>query len=217
MFLIIMGFLNSIFTRQRLSMRNLRPPEGGAGIKYIRIRNSSRLRDDCLFFSGPWYPTPWGWHSVIDGIVHYKVDSQGNMNVHDYMCNEADGIFFDKFVYHEGTFVEYGVSYEKFYLFTFYPDSRVHTDYLISEKYRVSDTGIRGEPRPLYMVANPYIVESSNAIFISTGWLGEAFLSKNQVLVDGVIRRSEDYEPIEIENSYSAINPILKHPRYYKI
>jgi hypothetical protein len=212
-----MGFLKALFPRQRLTMRGLRPPDGGAGIKYFRIRNSSRLRDDCLFFSGPWYPTPWGWSSLIDGIIHYKVDSQGNMNVHDYMCNEADGIFFDKFVYHEGTFVEYGVSYEKFYLFTFYPESRVHTDYLISEKYKISDTGIRGEPRPLYMVVNPYIVESSNAIFISAGQLGETFLSKNQARIDKVIIRSEDSEAIEIEHPYNMYNPILKHPRYYKI
>ena len=198
-------------------MKGLRPPDGGAGIKSIRIKNSSRLRDDCLFFSGPWYPTPWGWRSVIDGIFHYKVDSQGNMNVHDYMCNEADGIFFDKFVYHEGTFVEWGVSYEKFYLFTFYPNSRVHTDYLISEKYKVSDTGIRGEPRPLYMVANPYIVESSNVTFINAGRLGEVFLSNNRTSIDGVIKRSGDYEPIEIEISWGEINASLKHPRYYKI
>src|SRR5690606_10965389 len=56
-----MAFLNALFPRQGLTMKNLRPPEGGAGIKYIRIKDSSRLRDDCLFFSGPWYPTSWGW------------------------------------------------------------------------------------------------------------------------------------------------------------
>ncbi len=212
-----MAFLNALFPRQGLTMKNLRPPEGGAGIKYIRIKDSSRLRDDCLFFSGPWYPTSWGWRSVVDGIFHYKIDSEGNMNVHDYMSNEADGIFFDKFVYHEGTFVEWGVSYEKFFLFTFYPDSRVHTDYLISEKYRVSDFGIRGEPRPLYMVANPYIVESRNAIFINAGWLGERFLAKNQGSINKIIVKSWGYEPIEIEISWNEINGSLKHPRYYKI
>ena len=206
-----------LFSRQRLTMKNLRPPEGGAGIKYMRIKNSSRLRDDCLFFSGPWYPTPWGWHSVIDGIFHYKVDSEGNMNVHDYMCNEADGIFFDKFVYHAGTFIEWGISYEKFFLFTFYPDSRVHTDYLITEKYRISDFGIRGEPRPLYMVVNPYIVESRNVTFISTGWIGEAFLSKNQGDIDRAIIRSENYEALEIEIPWGEVNLSLRHPRYYKI
>jgi len=212
-----MSFLGTIFSRQRLTMKGLRPPEGGAGIKYFRIKNSSRLRDDCLFFAGPWYPTSWGWRSVVDGIFHYKVDSEGNMNVHDYMSNEADGIFFDKFVYHEGTFVEWGVSYEKFYLFTFYPSNRVHTDYTISEKYRISDFGIRGEPRPLYMVANPYIVESRNAVFLSTGWLGEAFLSKHQGAIDKVIIKSGNYDAIEIEISWGEINGSLKHPRYYKI
>jgi hypothetical protein len=139
------------------------------------------------------------------------------MNVHDYMSKEADGIFFDKFVYHEGTFTEWGVSYEKFYLFTFYPDSRVHTDYLISEKYWVSDFGIRGESRPLYMVVNPYIVESNNSIFIDSGWLGSEFLKNHQGRIDFIIARSDRYEAIEIELPWSGVSPILKHPRYYKI
>jgi hypothetical protein len=67
------------------------------------------------------------------------------------------------------------------------------------------------------MVANPYIVESRNAIFISAGWLGERFLAKNQGSIDKVIVKSGGYEPIEIEIPWNEVNGSLRHPRYYKI
>lgn len=166
---------------------------------FIRILDASLLRPEFMFLSGNWLPFDWGWLDITTGTYRFLVGTDSEKYRQHLATLESRGIFFDKIVYHIGSFIEGGVSYEEFHLLTYFSGSRAHSDYTITEKEFLSDRGIRGEPRACYITRNTYIVSSSNSIFIDASLTASSFQLAHQAKLDKVVHASQSYDPIYVE------------------
>jgi hypothetical protein len=167
---------------------------------FLRILDSSLLRPEFMFLSGNWLAFDWGWVDVTTGTIRILVGNDSEKHRQHFASLEGREIFFDKIVYHIGSFIEHGVSYEEFHLLTYFPTDRAHSDYTVTEKVLLSEYGIRGELKPCYITRNTYVVRSSNSIFIDASLTASAFQLAHQAKLDKVVHASQSYDPIYVED-----------------
>jgi len=157
-----------------------------------------------MFLSTNWLPITWGWLDVLTGSVRILVGTDAEKFIQRYSAYEGNGIFYDKIVYHIGSFVEHGESYEEFHIFTYFPSDRILYDDIMAEKAFLCDYGIRGEPKPCYIGRNTCIIKSSNVVMIDASLTAGGFQAANQAKLDKIVQDSKNYEPIYLEGGKNS-------------